>query len=253
MIHIKSQREIQLMREAGAVADTCMSQVEAMVRPGVTTGEIDRMAEAFIRNAGGIPTFLGFGGYPASLCISINDVVVHGIPDRRKLVEGDIVSIDLGVTLGGYVADMARTFACGAISKEAEDLIQATKESFYKGMEQMVPGNRLGDVSHAVGRYAESLGYGVVRDLCGHGVGAEMHEDPEVPNYGTPGRGVRLRSGMVLAVEPMITAGTWRVNFMPDGWSVTTADGSLAAHYENTVAITDDGPVILTTANPKGR
>lgn len=252
MIHIKSPRELERMREAGVVADTCMSRVETMIRPGVTTGEIDRMAEAFIRKAGGIPTFLGYNGYPASLCISINDAVVHGIPGPLQLAEGDIVSIDLGVTLGGYVADMARTFACGKISQEAQDLIRVTRESFYKGMEQMVPGNRLGDISHAVGSYAESFGYGVVRDLCGHGVGAQMHEDPEVPNFGTPGRGVRLRSGMVLAVEPMITAGTWRVNFMPDGWSVKTADGSLAAHYENTVAITDDGPVILTTAHPGG-
>jgi len=246
MISIKSQREIDLMRRAGVLAVQCMKHVAAMIRPGVTTGELDRAAELFIREHGATPPCKGYAGYPASLCISVNEEVVHGIPGKRKLAEGDIVSVDLVVELNGYMADMTRTYAVGTISKEAEDLIRVTRESFYKGLEQMRPGNRLGDVSNAIGSYAEKYGYGVIRDFCGHGIGSDMHEDPEVPNFGRPGRGVRLQSGMVLAVEPMISAGDWRVSILPNDWTAVTDDGSLAAHYENTVLITDDGPVILT-------
>ena len=252
MIALRSSSEIERLAEAGAIADECMHMVLDLVRAGISTWELDQKAESFIRKHGGIPTFKGYGEganrFPATLCTSINDEIVHGIPSKKRILKaGDILKVDLGVTYHGYVADMARTVAVGEISPDAQLLIDRTRECFEKALEVMVPGMRLGDIGAAVQNHAESFGYGVVRELTGHGVGEEMHEDPEVPNYGTAGRGLRLREGMVLAVEPMINMGSRYVRFMPDGWAVTTRDGSLSAHYENTVAITAQGPRILTT------
>jgi len=246
MIHIRSKQEIAKLREAGRAAASCMEHLAGMIAPGITTGELDREAERFIRAHGGIPTFKGYNGYPASICASVNEHVVHGIPGDYKLEEGDIISLDLGVTLKGWVGDMARTYAVGKISQENQELMDVTKQCFEAGFAAMVSGNRLGDISGAVQTLAESHGYGVVRDLCGHGVGQKMHEDPELPNFGRAGHGVRLQDGMILALEPMINIGTWKVRFLPDGWNVVTADGKPSAHYENTVAITDEGPMILT-------
>lgn len=251
MIALRSSSELERMAEAGAIADECMQKVLGLVSAGISTWELDREAESFIRKHGGIPSFKNYGSganlFPASLCTSINDEIVHGIPSKkRKLISGDILKIDLGVTYHGYVADMARTVAVGDVDPDAMLLIDRTRECFEKALEVMVPGMRIGDIGSAVQTHAESFGYGVVRELTGHGVGEELHEDPEVPNYGTAGRGLRLREGMVLAVEPMINAGSRHVRFMPDGWTVKTRDGSLSAHYENTVAITANGPRILT-------
>lgn len=245
MIQIRTSRELKIQREAGRITAECMELVASMVKPGVSTLELDRAAERFIRAKGAVPTFLHYDGYPASICASVNDQVVHGVPGSYRLQEGDIVGIDLGATFGGYVGDMARTFAVGKISRTDEELIRVTRECFERGMAQMIPGNRIGDVAFAIQSHAEAHGYGVVRELCGHGCGQKMHEDPEVPNYGRAGHGIRLKAGMVLAVEPMINLGTWRVAFLEDG-TVVTEDGKNSAHYENTVAITDDGPVILT-------
>ena len=245
MIQIRTSRELEIQREAGRITAQCMELVAGMIKPGVTTQELDQAAERFIRAKGAVPTFLHYDGYPASICASVNEQVVHGVPGKYRLQEGDIVGIDLGATYGGYVGDMARTFGVGHISQADKDLIRVTQECFQMGLAQMVEGNRIGDVSYAVQRHAEAHGYGVIRDLCGHGCGQKMHEDPEVPNFGRPGHGVRLKAGMVLAVEPMINLGTWRVEFMEDG-SVLTEDRKNSAHYENTVAITQNGPVILT-------
>ncbi|NLG37182.1 MAG: type I methionyl aminopeptidase [Clostridiales bacterium] len=249
MIALRTDNEIERMALAGRLTAECMQEIAPMIRPGVSTAELDRAAKRFIVDRGGRPSFLGYHGYPASLCASVNEEVVHGIPGPRRLREGDIVGIDLGVILDGYQGDMARTFAVGAVSDAARALIDAAHDSFEAALAVMIPGNRLGDIGHAVQTLAESRGYGVVRELCGHGIGHDMHEDPEVPNYGQAGRGLRLRPGMVLAVEPMINAGTWRVKFLDDGWTVVTGDGSLSAHWENTVAVTADGPRILTAAD----
>lgn len=246
MSKIKNAFEIEAMRQAGKIVAETLSKIEEIIKPGITTFEIDRIAEQFINSQGAKPSFKGYAGYPASVCASINDVVIHGIPDSRILEEGDIISIDCGAMINGYHGDAARTFPVGKISKEAEDLIRVTKESFFKGVEKAVVGNRLYDISYAIQSYAESYGYSVVRDFVGHGIGTEMHEEPEVPNYGRPGRGPKLVSGMVLAIEPMINAGKYHVKVKPDGWTVVTVDGSLAAHYENTVAILDNGPELLT-------
>lgn len=246
MIHIRSASEIEKLREAGRRTAQCMEYISGYVQAGMTTGELDRLAEQFIRQNGGIPTFKGFQGYPGSICASVNEEVVHGIPGSRKLKNGDILSVDMGVTYEGWVGDMARTFAVGEIDASKQKLIEVTKACFEAGMEKMRPGNRLGDVSSAVQTLAESHGYGVVRDLCGHGVGEEMHEDPEVANFGRAGHGIRLQAGMVLALEPMINEGTWKVRFLEDGWTVISADRSPSAHYENTIAITQEGPMILT-------
>jgi methionyl aminopeptidase len=216
------------------------------IRPGVTTGELDRLADEFIRSQGGVPTFMGYRGYPAATCLSPNDMVVHGIPGSHVLGEGDILSADVGVTLGGLVADSAYTFAVGEIAPEAQRLLDACRAALAAGIDQAVPGNRIGDISAAVQQATESAGFSVVRSLVGHGVGRSMHEDPQIPNYGPPGRGPLLQSGMTLAIEPMITAGGPDVVLEDDGWSITTADGSLAAHFEHTVAVTDGGPRILT-------
>jgi len=246
MIIIKSNPEIDAMRKAGKITAGCMKIVSEMIEEGVTTKKLDEEAERFIRSSGATPSFKGYNGYPASICASVNEEVVHGIPGSRKLAEGDIVGIDLGAYIEGYHGDMARTFAVGNIEKEAESLIDAAKDSFFAGFNMMTAKNRLGDVSHAIQEVIESRGYSAVRALCGHGIGREMHEDPEVPNFGRKSRGIRLQQGMVLAIEPMVNQGTWEVNVLDDGWTIVTADNKLSSHYENTVLITDGSPEILT-------
>jgi methionyl aminopeptidase len=241
----KSDAEIETMARAGEVVASVLELLEQEAKPGVTTAELDRTAERFIRDRGGVPTFKGYKGFPASICASPNSMIVHGIPDGYRLQGGDILSIDVGVTLDGYVADSAVTVPVGDAAPEALDLIDACWRSLEAGIEQCRPGRRLGDVSHAVQQVVEARGFAVVRELVGHGVGRQMHEDPQIPNYGEPGRGPKLQPGMVLAIEPMITAGDWRIR--SDGWNVYTVDDSLAAHCEHTVAITKRGPRILTT------
>ena len=235
------------MKEACIISAQALKLIGEAVEPGVTTAELDKLAENFIRSKGATPNFKGYAGYPATACISVNDQVIHGIPSHdRVLKSGDIVSVDLGAAFGGYNGDNAATFAVGDISPEAKRLIDTTRESLYEGIAKAVAGGRLGDIGHAVQQYCEERGYGVVREYTGHGVGTEMHEDPSVPNYGTPGRGVRLLPGMVIAIEPMINEGTHAIRNLSDGWTVKTRDGKLSAHFEHTVAITADGPKILT-------
>ena len=246
MITLKSAHEIDLMRRAGKITAAARALAGEMVRPGVTTQEIDHAVEHFIRKQGAVPSFLHYHGYPASACISVNDEVIHGIPGKRVLQEGDIVSVDVGAYIGGFHGDCAATFACGQISKEAQDLIDVTRQSFFEGIKFAKEGYRLQDISAAIQSYAESHGCSIVREYVGHGVGAEMHELPEIPNYGHPGRGPRLLRGMTLAIEPMVNAGSAAIKLMPDGWTVRTLDGKWAAHYENTVLITDGEPEILT-------
>ncbi len=247
MIVLKTSRELAAMRDAGRIAQRALRLAGEAVEPGVSTWELDRIARRYIEEQGAVPTFLGYGGFPASSCISVNNVVIHGIPGKGTLLkEGDIVSIDIGATYEGFVGDNAWTFPCGKVSEEAQALMDTTRESLFAAIKAAQPGARLGDVGSTVQRYVEARGYSVVRDFVGHGVGAKMHEDPSVPNYGTPGRGVRLLPGMTIAIEPMINAGTHAVKVLPDGWTTVTADGKLSAHFEHTVAITADGPVILT-------
>ena len=247
MIVLKTSRELKIMREAGRIAANALKAAGAAVEPGVSTWEIDRVARRYIEEQGAKPTFLGYGGFPASACVSVNNVVIHGIPSKRLIVkEGDIVSIDVGATYQGFVGDNAWTFPCGKVSADAQALMDATRASLMEGIRAAVAGNRIGDVGSAVQRYAEARGYSVVRDFVGHGVGAKMHEDPSVPNYGTPGRGVRLLPGMTIAIEPMINQGVKEVKTLQDGWTTVTADGKLSAHFEKSIAITQDGPVILT-------
>ena len=247
MIVLKTGRELNIMREACRISAGALQTAGKAVEPGVTTAEIDRLAEEYIRSQGGEPNFKNYEGYPATACISINNEVIHGIPSsKRKLRAGDIVSIDLGAKFDGYHGDNAATFACGDISEEAKRLMDATRESLYEGIKAARAGGRIGDISHAVQAYVEARGYSVVRQFVGHGVGTHLHEAPEVPNFGTAGRGVRLCTGMTLAIEPMVNMGRPEVRDMSDGWTVKTADGTLSAHYENTVALTADGPVIMT-------
>ncbi len=246
MIILKSPEEIDLMRRAGKLTAAARALAGEMVKPGVTTQEINDEVERFIRKNHAVPSFLHYQGYPASVCISVNDEIIHGIPGKRVLLEGDIVSVDVGAYIGGFHGDCAATFACGKISAEAQDLIDVTRQSFFEGIKQARQGNRTGDISAAVQAYAESHGYGIVREFVGHGVGADMHESPEIPNYGHPGRGPRLLAGMTIAVEPMVNAGSASIYQMSDGWTVRTADGKNAAHYENTILITDGEPEILT-------
>ena len=246
MITLKSSHEIDLMRQAGKITAAARALAGEMVRPGVTTQEIDKAVEEFIRKQGAVPSFLGYSGYPASACISVNDEVIHGIPGKRVLQEGDIVSVDVGAYIGGFHGDCAATFACGKISEEAQNLIDVTRQSFFEGIKFAKEGHRLQDISAAIQSYVEDRGYSIVREYVGHGVGAEMHESPEIPNFGRPGRGPRLLRGMTLAIEPMVNAGTAAIKLMPDGWTVRTLDGKWAAHYENTVLITDGEPEILT-------
>jgi methionyl aminopeptidase len=246
MIIRKSPREIEKMAATGALVAETIAHVGSLLRPGVATDELDAAAGAFIRERGGIPTSEGYKGYPKAICISPNDVVVHGIPDRFEVSEGDLVTIDVGVTLDGYIADSAYTFGVGEIDHEAQRLLDVAQDALAAGIAEAVVGNRVGDVSHAIQGVVEAGGFSVVRSLVGHGVGRYYHEDPHIPNYGEPGRGPRVSEGMTIAIEPMITAGAPEVRVMDDGWTIRTADGSMSAHFEHTVAITADGPRILT-------
>ena len=246
-VSIKSAREIELMTEAGRILAIVHEEMEKALHPGMTTLEIDRIGEEVIRSYGCTPSFLNYNGYPASICVSVNDEVVHGIPtNKRILKEGDIVGLDAGVIYKGYHSDAARTHGIGEISKEASELIKITKESFFEGIKYAREGNHLFEISAAIGRYAEERGYGVVRDLCGHGIGTKLHEAPEIPNYVMGRKGMKLRAGMTLAIEPMINVGDYRVRWLDDDWTVVTRDGSLSAHYENTVLITESEPKLLT-------
>lgn len=246
-VSIKSAREIALMRESGRILAEVHERLEEEIKPGISTYEIDRIGEKMIRSYGCTPSFLNYNGYPASICVSVNDEVVHGIPDKKRILkEGDIVSLDAGVIWKGYHSDAARTHAVGKISKEARDLIDATRQSFYEGMKMARSGNHLNDISKAIDDYISSFGYGIVRDLVGHGVGSNLHEDPQIPNFAQRRRGIKLRPGMTLAVEPMINMGGWQVEWLEDDWTVVTKDGSLSAHYENTILVTDGEPEILT-------
>ena len=246
MITLKSAHEIDLMRRAGKITAAARALAGEMVRPGVTTQEIDSAVEHFIRKQGAVPSFLHYNGYPASVCISVNDEVIHGIPGKRVLQEGDIVSVDVGAYMGGFHGDCAATFPCGTISPEAQDLINVTRQSFFEGIKFAREGCRLQDISAAIQTYVESHGYSIVREYVGHGVGSQMHEAPELPNYGPPGRGPRLLRGMTLAIEPMVNAGAAAIQVLSDGWTVKTLDGKWAGHYENTILITDGEPEILT-------
>mgnify|MGYP000310432159 FL=1 len=245
MITIKTPSEIALMRESGKLTRDVLELAGRSIRPGMTTKELDKIAHDFIRDNGAYPSFLGYGGYPASTCISINDMVVHGIPSDDIIIrEGDIVSVDVGTILNGWQGDAARTFAVGEISEEKKKLVKVTEECFFKAVENLKSGTPLGDIGYNVQTHAEANGFSVVRALVGHGIGREMHEDPSVPNYGK--KGIRLKAGMVIAIEPMINAGVYQVDFMSDGWGVKTRDRRPSAHYENTVAILEDGVEILT-------
>jgi methionyl aminopeptidase len=244
----KSQAEIEKMARAGAVVRECLDLMGREVKPGVTTGELDRLAEEFIRSKGGLPTFKGYRGFPGSICASPNDMVVHGIPGKVHLREGDILGVDVGVTMEGYIADAARTFPVGEISKAAQDLLRVTEESLWEGIAQCQIGNRVGDISNAVQTHVEAHGYSVVESMVGHGVGRAMHEDPQVPNFCPAHQGPELREGMVIAIEPMVNVGGYEVEMGPDSWAIYTKDGSLSAHFEHTVAITKDGPRPLTAA-----
>lgn len=246
MISIKTERELEVMRRAGRITAKARALAGSMVRPGVTTGEIDKAVHDYIVSQGATPSFLHYAGYPASACISVNDVVIHGIPGKRVLREGDIVSVDVGAFWHGFHGDCAATFACGNISPAAERLIDVTRRSFFEGVKFARVGNRISDISHAVQTYVEANGFSVVRKFVGHGIGEQMHEAPEVPNFGPPGRGPRLIRGMTIAVEPMVTEGTYEVRILKDKWTTVTADGKLAAHYENSIIITDGEPEILT-------
>ena len=247
MIILKSSRELAALRKAGKISQAALKLAGEAVEPGISTLEIDRLVRRYIESAKATPSFLGYEGYPASACISVNDVVIHGIPQKSQILKkGDIVSIDVGACYQGFHGDNAWTFPCGEISPEARALLDAAEKSLFLGIEQARPGNRIGDIGHAVQEYVEARSYSVVREFTGHGVGADMHEDPSVPNFGKPGRGVRLTPGMVIAIEPMINMGRREIEIKPDGWTVVTRDGSLSAHFEHTIAITKEGPVILT-------
>ena len=244
MIVLKTSHELSLMREACRIS---AGALKVAGEPGVTTAQIDKIAHEYILKAGATPTFLNYNGFPATACISINDEIIHGIPSHRRVIKsGDIVSIDLGASINGYTGDNAATFACGDISPEAKRLCDVTRESLYEGIKKAVAGGRLGDIGFAIASYCEERGFSVVREYTGHGVGANLHEDPSVPNFGTPGRGVRLLPGMTIAIEPMINQGSAAIRTQPDGWTVRTKDGKLSAHFEHTVAITADGPKIMT-------
>lgn len=248
MITLKSEKEIALMRRAGKITAAARALARDMVKPGVTTQQIDKAVFEFIKSQGAVPSFLNYHGYPGSACISVNDEVIHGIPGKRVLKEGDIVSVDVGAYIGGFHGDCAGTYPCGQVSDEAMNLIRVTQQSFFEGIRYAREGHRLGDISAAIQSYVESHGYSIVREYVGHGIGRTLHEAPEVPNFGTAGRGTRLLRGMTLAVEPMVNAGGAAILNMADGWTVKTADGKLSAHYENTILITDGEPELLTDA-----
>ena len=249
MIPLKSEHEIELMRRAGKITAAARALARDMVKPGVTTQQIDKAVYHFIKSQGATPSFLNYNGYPASVCVSVNDEIIHGIPGKRVLKEGDIVSVDVGAYIGGFHGDCAGTYPCGQVSDQALDLIRVTQQSFFEGLKFAREGYRLSDISHAVQEYVESHGYSVVREYVGHGIGRRMHESPEVPNFGNPGHGPRLLRGMTIAVEPMVNAGSAAIRQMSDGWTVKTADGKNAAHYENTILITDGDPELLTDAS----
>jgi methionyl aminopeptidase len=248
-VHLRSREEIESIRAAAKLVARTLKMIGREVRPGVTTGDLDRMAEEFIRSHGARPAFKGYRGFPASICSSVNDEVVHGIPGTRVLREGDIIGVDVGVEQGGYYGDAAWTFAVGAVSPEATRLLDVTREALAKGIAQARAGQRVGDISHAIQSHVESHGFSVVRALVGHGIGREMHEEPQVPNYGPPGRGPRLMAGQVLAIEPMVNVGGPEVVTRDDGWTVVTEDGKLSAHFEHTVAVDTAGPVVLSDAD----
>lgn len=248
MIVSKSEAELDLMREAGRIVALTHKELQKAVHPGITTKELDEIADDFIRKQGALPSFKGYHGYPASICASVNDVIVHGIPGDRALLEGDIISIDIGANIHGYHGDSAWTYAVGEISETAQKLLDVTEASLFKGLEQAREGNRLSDIGHAVQTYVESHGFSVVREFVGHGIGQQMHEDPSIPNYGPPGKGPRLKKGMTLAIEPMVNVGRQHTRTLLDDWTVVTSDGSLSAHFEHTVAVGENGPEILTKA-----
>lgn len=246
MIIRKTPEQIERIRAAGAVLAACHRELAAIIRPGVTTWEIDQFVEEYLRERGATPEQKGYHGYPYATCASVNDVICHGFPKKEPLKNGDIVTIDMVVNLNGWLADSAWSYAVGTISPEAKRLLEVTEKSLYLGIQQAIPGNRIGDISHAIQTYAESQGYSVVRDFTGHGIGQSMHEEPYVPHFGLPGRGPRLKEGMVITIEPMLNVGTYHATVDDDGWTARTRDGKLSAQYEHTIAITADGPLILT-------
>ncbi len=246
MILLKSPSEVEQMRLPGEIVGGAHERVRQAIRPGVTTRELDDLVEDYIREQGGTPAFKGYRGFPASACISVNEEVVHGIPGSRRLEDGDIVGVDIGVQAGGFYGDAAQTIPVGSVSREAEELLRVTREALLLGIEQARAGNRMGDVSNAIQSYVEKAGFSIVRSLVGHGIGRSMHEDPQVPNFGPAGKGPELKAGMALAIEPMVNIGRHEVEVLDDAWTVVTTDGSLSAHFEHTVAITDEGPVVLT-------
>ena len=246
MIELKTASQIEKMRVAGRLTRQALELAGSMIKPGITTGEIDKAVHDFIVANGGIPSFLGYSGYPASVCLSVNDEVIHGIPGKRVLREGDIVSVDVGAMVDGWHGDNAATFPCGKVSPEAQKLMDVTRECLEIAISMVKPGVRLGDIGFAIQSHAEAHGYGVVREFIGHGIGSEMHQGPDVPNYGKPGRGLRLEKGMTIAIEPMINQKGAKVLMLNDGWTVVTGSGSLSAHFENTIAVTDDGAEVLT-------
>ena len=246
MVSIKSPREIELLKIAGEITGSTHNYLKPYIKPGITTKQLDTLAEEYIRSRGATPSFKGYEGFPATICASINEEVVHGIPGNRKLKEGDIITLDIGACFKGYHGDSAWTYAVGKISKEKQKLMDVTKESLFKGLEQIKPGKKLGDIGHAIQTYAESFGYGVVRELVGHGVGTSVHEEPDVPNYGKQNTGLTLKEGMVIAVEPMITMGNKEICILEDDWTIITEDEKPAAHFEHTIVVTKDGYEILT-------
>lgn len=246
MIVSKSKVDLDLMREAGRIVALTHKELSQAVRPGITTKELDQIADDFIRKQGALPSFKGYHGYPASICASVNEEIVHGIPSDRVLQDGDVISIDIGAHIHGFHGDSAWTWGVGQISETAQQLLDVTEASLFKGLEQARDGNRLSDIGHAVQTYVESQGFSVVRDFVGHGIGQQMHEDPSIPNYGPPGRGPMLKTGMTLAIEPMVNVGSYKTRTLQDNWTVITADRSLSAHFEHTVAVTENGPDILT-------
>ena len=246
MIYLKTDEEIELLRAANQIVARTLAEVAKVIAPGVTTLKLDTIAEEYIRSQGAVPGFKGYGGFPGTLCVSVNENVVHGIPSNYALREGDIVSVDCGAVKDGYNGDSTYTFCVGEVDEEVKRLLRTTKESLYIGIEHAVEGNRIGDIGHAIQEYCEKRGYGVVREMCGHGVGRKLHEDPDVPNYGRKGTGPLIKNGMVIAIEPMINMGRADVEWLDDNWTVVTMDGSLSAHYENTILITDGEPEILT-------